>query len=332
MLFLLVRAITCDLFEREPIRVCTGNMGSDMLNNPGTETFFAGSVIRGGDCVFQTKIVVIGAQGAGKSSLANSFLGWDRTFRGLVPFAMGHGVQAGTLSSSYASGAWIGKHGSPGVTVVDTPGFNSSIQQMEEMIWTLAQLEEVNMFVLVFRYKDRMSSELANSLKSVGHLLGDIYNNLAVVVSFWSFSEIDEADRKNRNVNRRRYSNQIGGMIKDVLGTQVKVPVFFVDSHYKKSNIHERREFNKEASKLWSFLSDVPPWVSLPPSKLKAKVQRVRRRTGEIKEKCQVYEEDRHAWLNKVRHNQNIIKHQDDVIMLTRNSIEEMKNNCASFK
>ena len=35
-------------------------------------------------------------------------------------------------------------------------------------------------------------------------------------------------------------------------------------------------------------IKNIPPWVSLPPSKLKAKVQRVRRRSGEFKEKCQV--------------------------------------------
>ncbi len=34
----------------------------------------------------------------------------------------------------------LGKRGSPGVTVVDTPGFNSSLQQMEDMVWLLAEV------------------------------------------------------------------------------------------------------------------------------------------------------------------------------------------------
>jgi hypothetical protein len=33
-----------------------------------------------------------------------------------------------------------GKRGSPGVTVVDTPGFNSSLQQMEDMVLLLAEV------------------------------------------------------------------------------------------------------------------------------------------------------------------------------------------------
>ena len=41
---------------------------------------------------------------------------------------------------------------------------NCSYANFNQFILFL-QLEEVNLFVLVFRYKDRMSSELANSLK-----------------------------------------------------------------------------------------------------------------------------------------------------------------------
>ena len=46
-------------------------------------------------CVFRRKLVVLGGQGSGKSSLANSFLGWrlgdDMDNPG--PFHVGHGVE-----------------------------------------------------------------------------------------------------------------------------------------------------------------------------------------------------------------------------------------------
>ena len=32
---------------------------------------------------------------------------------------------------------------SPGVTLVDSPGFNSSIAEMEELVWLLADLQQV---------------------------------------------------------------------------------------------------------------------------------------------------------------------------------------------
>ena len=84
-----------------------------------------------------------------------------------ITFAIkvGHGVVAGTTSSAYASGPWLGlpdryEHlfiwfliwlnkyliwfwsTSPGVTLVDSPGFNSSIADMEELVWLLSDLQQ----------------------------------------------------------------------------------------------------------------------------------------------------------------------------------------------
>jgi len=155
-------------------------------------------------CIFNQKIVIVGAQGSGKSSLGNSFLGWTLNSASPGPFPVGHGVEAGTLNSSYSSGAWIGKRGSPGVTVVDTPGFNSSFDDLEELVWLLADLEEVDLFVVVFKHGDRFSSELARSLKTIGKLLGSIWRNTVVVVSHWSFDAPSRFRRKNTRVNKNR--------------------------------------------------------------------------------------------------------------------------------
>ena len=170
-------------------------------------------------CVFGQKIVILGGQGSGKSSLGNSFLGWTLNSDHSGPFNVGHGVDAGTLQSSYSSGAWLGKKGSPGVTIVDTPGFNSSFKDMEELVWLLADLQEVDLFVIVFKHGDRFSSELARwdwlkifwilihlarSLKTIGRLLGSIWRNTLVVVSHWSFDAPSRFRRKNTRVNKNR--------------------------------------------------------------------------------------------------------------------------------
>jgi len=318
--------------HRSEIKVCSAlSLTSPGFQQPGEERFFNNTVIKGGKCAFQNKLVILGAQGAGKSSLANGFLGWDISITDPLPFPVGHGVQAGTLNSSYASGSWIGLAGSPGITVVDTPGFNDSVGQMEDLVWLLGEMEEVNAFVLVFRYKDRLSSDLANSIKSVGKLLGNMNANLAVVVSFWSFSQTGQADRDARRVTRKKYENQVSKMLQEVLETDIKVPVFFIDSHYKKSDEHERRMFYRETTSLWQFMQNVAAWESLPPAKLKAKVRRVRRRTGEIKEKCQVYEEDKVDWNQRTQNNTLIIEHQDQKIIAMRRSIDKLKTRCLKY-
>ena len=90
-----------------------------------------------------------------KISHLRSYLTW-------IHMKVGHGVVAGTTSSAYASGPWLGLPDrlyniisvnfsnpfwtcllSPGVTLVDSPGFNSSISDMEELVWLLADLQQV---------------------------------------------------------------------------------------------------------------------------------------------------------------------------------------------
>ena len=45
---------------------------------------------------------------------------------------------------------------SPGVTVVDTPGFNSSWGELEQLAGLLQGLGEVDLFVLAWRHGDRL--------------------------------------------------------------------------------------------------------------------------------------------------------------------------------
>ena len=53
--------------------------------------------------MFRRKIVVLGGQGAGKSSLANSFLGWRLGQRqdNPGPFSIGHGLEVTYIDQGY---------------------------------------------------------------------------------------------------------------------------------------------------------------------------------------------------------------------------------------
>ena len=117
---------------------------------------------------------------------------------------MGHGLEAGTLESSYSSGPWLGLRDSPGVTVVDTPGFNSSWDDLEQLARLLADLETVDLFVIVFKQGDRFSAGLARSLNAIGRLLGPVWGNVAVAVTHWSFDLASSARRKKMRINEKR--------------------------------------------------------------------------------------------------------------------------------
>ena len=81
------------------------------------------------------RFVMLGQQGVGKSSIANSLLGFDnlaevgkkKKDRMELPFAVGHGLKSKTRMTSFSTGNFLGNHLSPNITVVDTPGFKVAI-------------------------------------------------------------------------------------------------------------------------------------------------------------------------------------------------------------
>ena len=101
---------------------------------------------------------MLGQQGVGKSSIANSLLGYNnleevskrKCRRKKLPFAVGHGLRlvhvrlyrvevyhtqkynyilhrSKTKMTSFSTGNWLGFPNSPNVTLVDTPGFKVKI-------------------------------------------------------------------------------------------------------------------------------------------------------------------------------------------------------------
>ena len=82
-----------------------------------------------------------------------------------------------------------------------------------------------------------------------------------------------------------RYAGHLLRTLKDKLGIDLSLPIFFVDSHYRSQDPLERRHFENETSKLWKFLSKGSNWQSLTKSDIEKSMRKVRKKFGEIKEK-----------------------------------------------
>lgn len=235
---------------------------------------------------------------------------------------------AGTLRSSYSSGAWLGQEGSPGITIVDTPGFNSSFEDMEELVWLLADLEEVDLFVIVFKHGDRFSSELARSLKTIGRLLGSIWRNTVVVVSHWSFDAPSRFRRKNTRVNKNRYAEQLADTLREKLEIDFDLPIFFVDSHHNNRDKAERKNFASETESLWKFLQNALTWRSITKSDIDQAVRDVKRKFGELQQKCSVFVEEKVLFKDLQIKNEDKINAQNNLIDFMRKQIDHMKKSC----
>merc|ERR1719370_1465384 len=79
-------------------------------------------------------VIIVGPTGAGKSSLACALIGGDPTSETCL-FPVCHGLDSCTKNTSYCGNmTWIGDESNPLFTVVDTPGFQASDDQMDELI------------------------------------------------------------------------------------------------------------------------------------------------------------------------------------------------------
>lgn len=78
------------------------------------------------------------AQGVGKSSLANTLIGYDnlaslndKKVRKKLPFKIGHGLRSKTKMTTFSTGRWLGS--GPNITVVDTPGFKAELNKIADL-------------------------------------------------------------------------------------------------------------------------------------------------------------------------------------------------------
>ena len=88
------------------------------------------------------RIVILGATGVGKSSLANVLLGRDRNYQNPGNKGCFH-VGSGTVSITHATCAQSGQYLGFGqeVTIIDTPGFGDDLEYEEETIDELVEVE-----------------------------------------------------------------------------------------------------------------------------------------------------------------------------------------------
>merc|ERR1712179_343770 len=174
-----------------------------------------------------------------------------------------------TKDTSYATASWLGNPANQNFSVVDTPGFEDSDDEMaellEEMITVLnEEVKSANAIVLT------MDSSLCRWTDGLTEMLGQLealfgrkmWNNTIVEMSKFSFAE-DKIKERNDTCNSNPshcqdetfWYNEINRQLQDRFNIGIEVPLVFIDSWATKYPDHQSQQehFISETNKLWDF-------------------------------------------------------------------------------
>ena len=147
------------------------------------------------------RIVILGATGVGKSSLANVLLGRDKNYQGKEfsngCFRVSTGLDSITKQTCADNGHWLGEIGSNTFTVIDTPGFGDKLVEeqktIENLVTTLRdEIKSVHVFIIAFKQTD---NRMTNSLRSMISLFEKMFG-----AKFWK-NAILEVYRSNQLID-----------------------------------------------------------------------------------------------------------------------------------
>merc|ERR1712055_1036042 len=218
------------------------------------------------------RIVIVGATGSGKSSLANAFLGCDPRAEDCM-FAVCTGVDSCTKKTSYGTGLWLGT--GKNMTVVDSPGFGDSDNEdealIEEMMDVLAnKLDHADTLLLLLNGQEtRFKAGLQTMLKRMTLMFGkDWWDYVVVGVSFWAYDQDSIDDREcdpdypDYCKDEAWFEKEINSQLQEKFGQTRNFSFVFTDSWSQTGDNTDdplqQEHWQDESSKLWDITINRP--------------------------------------------------------------------------
>ena len=212
----------------------------------------------------EPRIIILGATGVGKSSLANVLLGNPPDCDDCL-FPVCPGSKSCTKSTSYGTGQFNG-NGFP-VTVVDTPGFGDSDNDnsilIDEMVHFLKDtVKTTNTFLLLFNgQQDRIDKSLQQMLRELQALFGEtIWLNIILCFTFWPYDKTSIARRNSTGKTETWKINDFNLALQDKYGLKKNLSAVFIDSYARKDfSLGDKTQqlyFETEMEKLWNLTNN----------------------------------------------------------------------------
>jgi len=213
------------------------------------------------------RIVMLGAAGVGKSTLANALLGRNEDYgkdEGKSCFVVGNPDIGGMTKEACADqDHFLGDPSLPELTVIDTPGLGMLSKEeeksIEEIVETLKEVKYVHTFALLIKQSEnRQTRESMSVMKLYSQIFGSKFlKNVIVVATHWGYGEDAEIGRGETTEEswlaqqKRRYFQ--GMNYTDRLRAIYFTPQHKLSSKYKNDSL-------RELTKLFNMSRDNEPF------------------------------------------------------------------------
>jgi len=223
----------------------------------------------------EPRIVMMGATGAGKSSLGNVLLGGppeckdDQINQPLnCWFGVCHSASSCTKGTHYGWGKFAGVGDNS--TVIDTPGFGDSDNDdnilITEMVDALKNsIKTANTFLLTFNgQSERFDTLLQQMLREVEALFGTgFWDHVVLEATHWSF-DADEVEDRGPNAEENWCESMNTEIQKNFVHVTQNFSCVFIDSWARKgrhvNDTDEQEAFQRETQKLWDLTKQFGPF------------------------------------------------------------------------
>jgi GTP-binding protein EngB required for normal cell division len=219
------------------------------------------------------RIVILGATGVGKSSLANVLVGRDKNYGGTNfrngCFKVSAGLDSITKRTCADQGYWLGDTSKERFTVIDTPGFGDRLLEEEKTIENLVttlrdQIKYVHVFVIAFKQNDnRMTNSLRSMISLFEKMFGKkFWDNAILEATHWNHGEDAERIRMDSDpsITQKFWTDEFNRKLKNEYSLKTDLKSVFIDTFYHQESQHEIEVFHNHTQTLLDFAVSRDPF------------------------------------------------------------------------